>query len=268
MPDLLIKPTAPDEEKCVLEITPQNAGWEYVGFAVHRLEPGDTLKRVMDGRETCIVVVAGTVRLEAGGRDFEGLGGRNSAFEDSPPGAAYIPPDTPFRITADTAAEIGLCTAPSKGNHPVRLIDAEDIGVDDRGEGTNRRRVRNILPETEPADSLLIAEVITPSGHWSSYPPHKHDTDDHPRESSLEETYYHRIDPAQGFVFQRVYTDDGSIDETMTACDGDVVMVPRGYHPVGVPHGYVSYYLNVMAGPRRTWIIHNDPAHEWILKDQ
>jgi 5-deoxy-glucuronate isomerase len=140
------------------------------------------------------------------------------------------------------------------------------MGVDVRGEGTNRRRVRNILPETEPADRLLIAEVITPGGHWSSYPPHKHDTDNVPEESALEETYYHRIDPPQGFVLQRVYTDDGSIDETMAAYDGDVVLVPRGYHPVGAPHGYESYYLNVMAGPRRTWIFHNDPDHEWIVE--
>ena len=107
--------------------------------------------------------------------------------------------------------------------------------------------------------------AITPPGHSSSYPPHKHDTDAVPLESSLEETYYHRIDPPQGFVFQRVYTDDRSLDETMTVEDRDVVMVPRGYHPVVVPHGYTSYYLNVMAGPRRVWHFHNDPAHEWML---
>jgi 5-deoxy-glucuronate isomerase len=135
-----------------------------------------------------------------------------------------------------------------------------------RGQGSNTRYVRDILPQTEAAEALLVVEVITPPGNSSSYPPHKHDTDALPAESSLEETYYHRLDPAQGFAFQRVYTDDRSLDQTMTVEDRDVVMVPRGYHPVVVPHGYTSYYLNVMAGPRRVWHFHNDPAHEWMLK--
>ena len=104
------------------------------------------------------------------------------------------------------------------------------------------------------------------SSHSSSYPPHKHDTDNLPNESSLEETYYHRLNPPQGYVLQRVYTDDRSLDEAVAAEDHDVVMVPRGYHPVTVPHGYTSYYLNVMAGPKRSWVFRNDPAHEWILK--
>ncbi len=112
-----------------------------------------------------------------------------------------------------------------------------------RGQGTNTRYVRNILPETQPAEGLLVVEVITPGGHWSSYPPHKHDTATAGEETALEETYYHRLNPPQGFAFQRVYTDDRSLDETVCVEDGDVVMVPRGYHPVGAPHGYDLYYL-------------------------
>jgi 5-deoxy-glucuronate isomerase len=126
--------------------------------------------------------------------------------------------------------------------------------------------VRNILPDaSHDAESLLVVEVITPPGHWSSYPPHKHDRDALPQESQLEETYYHRLDPPQGFGFQRVYTDDRSLDETLCFGDRDVVLVPRGYHPVGAPHGYTLYYLNVMAGPRRVWKFHNDPDHAWIV---
>ena len=108
--------------------------------------------------------------------------------------------------------------------------------------------------------------MITPSGNWSSYPPHKHDRDDLPHESQLEETYYHRFSPPQGYGVQRVYTDDRSLDETLAVGDGDVVLVPKGYHPVGAPHGYDLYYLNVMAGPKRIWRFHNDPAHEWLMK--
>ena len=131
---------------------------------------------------------------------------------------------------------------------------------------TIARYVRDILPHTEPAHRPPVVEVRTPSGHSSSYPPHKHDTDAAPRETLLEETYYHRLNPGQGFAFQRVYTDDRSLDESLAVAERDVVMVPRGYHPVVVPPGYESYYLNVMAGPRREGHFHNGPAHEWMLK--
>jgi 5-deoxy-glucuronate isomerase len=135
-----------------------------------------------------------------------------------------------------------------------------------RGHGSNQRFICDILPETEAAAHLLVVEVRTPAGHSSSYPPHKHDRDDAPNETALEETYYHRIDPPQGFAFQRVYTDDRTIDEAITVENRDLVMVPRGYHPVVVPHGYESYYLNVMAGAKRAWHFKNDPAHEWMLQ--
>lgn len=135
-----------------------------------------------------------------------------------------------------------------------------------RGKDANTRYVCDILPDTAEAHSLLVVEVITPSGHSSSYPPHKHDTDDLPAQSFLEESYYHRLNPPQGFAFQRVYTDDRSIDQAMTVENNDVVLVPKGYHPVSVPWGYTSYYLNVMAGPKRVWKFHNDPAHEWLLQ--
>jgi 5-deoxy-glucuronate isomerase len=117
----------------------------------------------------------------------------------------------------------------------------------------------------EQADSLLVCEVLTPPGHWSSYPPHKHDRDALPDESFLEETYYFRIDPPRGFGLQRVYTEDRSLDETLSVRDRDTVLVPRGYHTVSAPPGYAVYYLNVMAGPARAWAVANDPDHEWTL---
>jgi 5-deoxy-glucuronate isomerase len=135
---------------------------------------------------------------------------------------------------------------------------------------TGARRLREARAGHQPAPRLQHpARQRTgrePAGHWSSYPPHKHDRDALPEESFLEETYYHRLDPPQGFAFQRVYTDDRSIDEAYAVEDGDCLMVPRGYHPVGAPHGYDLYYLNVMAGPRRRWVFKNDPAHEWIIR--
>jgi 5-deoxy-glucuronate isomerase len=266
MSRLLVRQHAPDSAGCVLEITPQSAGWQHVGFKVFNLEPGQQLSGGEVERETCIVALTGSGKVAVGGTSLGVLGGRSSVFDEQAPGAAYVPAGSDFSLIALTRIEVALCTAPGKRGRAPRIIDPATMSREVRGQQTNTRYVRNILPETEPADSVLVVEVITPGGHWSSYPPHKHDNAVAGCETALEETYYHRLKPAQGFAFQRVYTDDRSIDETICVHDGDVVLVPRGYHPVGAPHGYDLYYLNVMAGPERKWMFHNDPAHDWLLR--
>jgi 5-deoxy-glucuronate isomerase len=189
---------------------------------------------------------------------------RSTAFEGRP-AAAYLPPGTEFELSGN--AEVALCTAPApNGGAEARVLPGDDVDVETRGFGAQERTVTPILMGDREADSLLVCEVLTPPGHWSSYPPHKHDRDALPEESFLEETYYHRIDPPSGFALQRVYTGDGNLDETLAVRDRDVVLVPRGYHTVSAPPGYAVYYLNVMAGPVREWAIANDPDHEWMLK--
>ncbi|TCR68607.1 5-deoxy-glucuronate isomerase [Bosea sp. BK604] len=265
MSKLLVKPSAPDTQGRIHNVTPANAGWSHVGFALHRLADGQSLARETEDREHCLVLLSGKVSAMSGGEDFGTIGGRASPFEPDP-WSLYVPAGSQWSITAKGPCEVAICSAPgTAGSRPARVIAPQDVGSLTRGQGSNTRHVRNILPETEPADGLLVVEVVTPAGCWSSYPPHKHDEDRLPAESQLEETYYHRLHPPQGFGFQRVYTDDGSLDETFAFKDGDVVLVPRGYHPVGAPHGYDLYYLNVMAGPKRVWKFHNDPAHEWML---
>jgi 5-deoxy-glucuronate isomerase len=266
MPNLLLRPHAPDANGCVLDITPKSAGWQHVGFRVNRLSAGQVASGGEIGREACIVVLTGTADITIENHRFEGIGSRSSVFDDMSPGAVYAPAGMQFRVIARDEVELAVCSAPGEPGRTPRAIDARDMPKVVRGEGTNTRHVRNILPEERSADSLIVVEVITPGGHWSSYPPHKHDTATPGRETALEETYYHRINPSQGFAFQRVYTDDRDLDETMCVHDGDVVLVPRGYHPVGAAHGYDLYYLNVMAGPRRAWVFRNDPEHEWMLR--
>jgi 5-deoxy-glucuronate isomerase len=262
--NLLVK--AQRESTRIVEVTPQSAGWKYVGFAAYRLRQGETITLPSNALERCIVVLSGMVSVRAGSDAWKEIGARASVFEDRSPYAVYLPRGGSASVEAHSSAEIGVASAPGSGARKARLIEPSSMKRFSRGIGANTRYVCDILPETEPADSLLVVEVRTPSGHSSSYPPHKHDTDNPPAETSLEETYYHRLNPAQGFVFQRVYTDDRSLDESMAVEDHDVVMVPRGYHPVVVPYGYESYYLNVMAGPKREWHFHNDPVHEWMLK--
>lgn len=250
--------------KDIIRVTPQSAGWKHVGFAAHRLERGDVVHIDEQQREVCIVVLSGTVTVKAGDACWEALGNRQSVFDPVSPYAVYLPPKLAASVRAESTAEIGVASAPATGKFPARLIVPEQISRSTRGTGANTRYVCDILPQTEPAEGLLVVEVITPSGHSSSYPPHKHDKDNIPVESALEETYYHRLNPPQGFAFQRVYTDERDIDESLAVENHDVVMVPRGYHPVVVPYGYDSYYLNVMAGDKRTWHFKNDPDHDWI----
>jgi 5-deoxy-glucuronate isomerase len=261
--NLLIKPKKNSQE--IVSVTPQSAGWRYVSFSAYQLAPGESLTLSDDANELCAVILSGKVSAKTGALEWTEIGGRESVFEDAAPYAVYVPPRTKLTITAKTGAELAVAGSPAKGELPARLIEPAAMRRSARGKGANTRYVCDILPQDQPAESLLVVEVKTPSGNSSSYPPHKHDVDNIPAESLLEETYYHRIDPPQGFVFQRVYSDSRDIDESMAVEDRDVVLVPRGYHPVVVPCGYQSYYFNVMAGPKRVWHFHNDPAHEWIL---
>lgn len=262
---LLVKARPAGRE--IVEVTPASAGWTHVGFRALRLAKGEAEAVQTGTRELCLVVLTGRVDVEAAGHAWRGLGTRDSVFEPVAPAAVYLPPGQAVRITALGPAEVALCTAPSSGRHPARLIEPGAMTRSARGQGSNTRYICDILPESDArADHLLVVEVVTPAGHSSSYPPHKHDTEAAPGETQLEETYYHRLNPAQGFAFQRVYTDDRSLDEAMAVENHDVVMVPRGYHPCVAPHGYDLYYLNVMAGPGRRWCFRNDPAHEWMLR--
>ena len=265
MSKLLSQSTVPDERGRIQCIDPVSAGWEYVGFEVFKLEAGASLEDGTGDTEVCLVLLSGEADIATANEAWRDLGGRSSVFDQRAPYAVYLPPDERFSVEARADVELAVCRAPAKGEYPARLIRPRDCQFETRGRGTNRRHVRNILFGNANAERLLVCEVLTPGGNWSSYPPHKHDDARGSEETQLEEIYYHRINPPQGFAFQRVYTDDRSLDETMTVTDDDVVMVPEGYHPVGAPHGYDLYYLNVMAGPQRKWLFHNDPDHEWII---
>jgi 5-deoxy-glucuronate isomerase len=239
-------------------VTPASAGWSYVGFEPLVLRPGEPVVRDTGADEHCVVVVSGTCSVA----DWPRLGGRPDPWSGLPD-AVYLPPGTGYELSGD--AEVGICSAPARAGAEARVLPGEAVDVETRGHGAHERTIHPILMDGEAADSLLVCEVLTPAGHWSSYPPHKHDRDALPEESLLEETYYHRISPPHGFAFQRVYTEDGTLDESVAVRDRDIVLVPRGYHTVSAPPGYDLYYLNVMAGPTRAWAVANDPDHEWTM---
>ena len=252
-------------DRVIVSVTPTSAGWSYVGFEVCRLLRGERIERDTTGREVCAVLLCGRADIKFGEEEFHGAGSRPTVF-DGLPDAFYAPPGGVLVIAATSdVCEVALCWAPATSGAPPTSLPGAGIRPFKRGSGRTERTIHNILMEDRAAESLLVTEVLTPGGNWSSYPPHKHDTDDLPRETYLEETYYHRTARREGFAIQLVYTDDGSLNEVVRVRDGDVVLVPRGYHPVAAGPGYDLYYLNVMAGPRRRWLVTTDPDHRWQL---
>jgi 5-deoxy-glucuronate isomerase len=234
--------------------------WRHVGFMAYRLGEGGRLPFEFQKDEACVLILGGrcTVSSEAG--EWE-VGERADPFA-GPPAAVYVPPRTATVVTALSPVELAIGAAPADAGERARPLPPEGARLEVRGSGAMERRIHHILMEDQPASSLLVTEVVTPAGHWSSYPPHKHDTDDPPRECQLEEIYYFRFRDERGFGLMRVYTSDGSLDESIAVRDRDLVLVPRGYHTFSAAPGYEAYYLNVMAGPRREWRITFDPEHE------
>jgi 5-deoxy-glucuronate isomerase len=265
MTNLLRKQTSTTGK--VHDISPQDAGWDYVGFGLYHLSAGDTVAEATGNTEVILVLVEGKAEITVGEQAFGELGARMDVFERIPPHSVYIPNASDWTAKATTKCTLAVCTAPGKGGHLAQIIGPAGISLEERGKGANTRYIHNIAMENrDVADSLLVTEVYTPQGNWSSYPPHRHDEDNYPDMTYLEETYYHRLNPAQGYGIQRVFTEDGSLDETMAVSNGDVVLVPRGHHPCGSPYGYEMYYLNVMAGPLRKWRFANHPDHDWIFQ--
>jgi 5-deoxy-glucuronate isomerase len=228
-----------------------------VHFAVRQIAPAKTWKSDTGKNECCLVLLHGQCRVDANGTTFV-LGPRRSVFAEYPH-ALYLPRGTKFTVTADVATELGDGRAPARASFPARLIRPEDCGFEIRGGGNATRQIVDILPPAFAADRLLVCEVFTPAGNWSSYPPHKHDVDRPPGEVKLEETYYYRFADPQAYGIQRLY--DKRADQALTVRHGDVVLIRNGYHPFVTAYGYDAYYLNVLAGTRRSMAASDDPRY-------
>ena len=249
-------------------IDPASAGWAWTSLEVHRLRAGDRVASVgaaADGRERLLLVLEGRARVGLDGVEAGVVGTRASVFDGPPAGVVLVAPGVGVTAQATSDALVALASAPGGPLHRTAVIAPDEILVEQRGEGATARRVHHLLSPAMEAGRLIAFEVFTPGGNWSSYPPHKHDTEDPPTEALLEELYLYRFVKPGAFGFQRVYTPDRSLDESYAVGDLDVVLVPRGYHPFGAPVGYDGYYLNVMAGPNRAWHFTVDPDHQWLM---
>jgi 5-deoxy-glucuronate isomerase len=252
VPELLLKDGAWEQ------VTPESAGWRYLFFGVRS---GSFASETGEG-EVALVPLGGRCRVEAEGEEWE-LGGRENVFAGMP-WALYLPRDTEYRVEALGPLELAISGARSERRREPLLVRPEDVEVEVRGAGNATRQINHIVKPEFPAERLLVVEVFTPSGNWSSYPPHKHDEDRPPGEVVLEETYYYRTARPEAFAFQRLYSPRHGVDVTVTVRDGDLMLVPWGYHTTAAAHGYDLYYLNALAGDRRSMAASDDPDLAWI----
>jgi len=256
------RPLPADQAGELLHLPRQEAMWEWMSFFVRRLLPGDTYQASTDGEEAAFVLLGGTC-VANWGQGEQKIGKRKHVF-DGFPYTLYLPTGNNVAFRAETACEIAECRAPSKARLEPKLIGPSEVASNLRGGGNVSRQIVDIVPPAFPADKLVVIEVYTPGGNWSSYPPHKHDVHDPPREVDLDEIYYYRMNQPNAFAFQHLYMGQHAGERTLKARDGDVVLVHSGFHPVVAGPGYDVYYLNFLAGTSRVLAITEDPHHVWI----
>lgn len=273
---ILVLPNGDDASELILSISPQSAGWDFINFEVRRLQTGATWSFETGDHEFAFVNLTGRYRIESSRGSWQNVGARSSVFQ-SAAHALYLPRHTSLTVTAEEGGDFAATWVPADEDFSPYLIRPEDVDVSVRGGDNVSRQINDLLPPGSPVQRLVLVEVYTPSGNWSSYPPHKHDVHIEGEngelvEADLEEVYFYRIDPQDGYAYQRVYTDENSplhqagkpIDGLVRAVHNSAVLVPEGYHPVVSAPGYTTYYLNVLAGSAQSLANQDDPRYTWV----
>ena len=275
--NILVRPGIfPDDPDLILSITPEQADWEYISFQVRRLAEGKSWSFETAGNELAIVNLSGRYSVRSNRGQWSGIGSRKDVFAGAA-FALYLPRRSTFTITAEQSGEFAVAWVPTDHDHEPWLIEPKEVEISVRGGDNVSRQINDLLPSGSPVHRLVLVEVYTPSGNWSSYPPHKHDIhleDEKGNllEADLEEVYFYKIDKPEGYAYQRVYTDVTSplhkagypIDALVRAENNCAVLVPEGYHPVVSAPGYMTYYLNVLAGSAQTLANQDDPRYAWV----
>lgn len=260
----------------IVDVTTRKAGWDTIHFQARRLSAHQLWSGATQNRELAVVMLGGTVNIHSNRGEWLGVGKRANVFSGLPE-ALYLSRDMQFSLDAQCDCEFALAWAPASADHEPRVIGSDTIKTEIRGGGQATRQINSIIPPGFPCERLVVVEVYTPGGNWSSYPPHKHDVhtlgpDGQLREADLDEIYFYKIDRPEGYALQRIYTDPQSplskagypFDTALVAHSNDVVLVPEGYHPVTCPPGYTAYYLNVLVGSAQSLAASDDPAYAWV----
>lgn len=253
-----------------LEVTPESADWTHTGLRTVTLGPGESYSFATGEDEVLVLSLGGAAEITVDEKPFE-LQGRADVWS-GPSDVVYAPRESDVVITSAQGGRFALPAARATNRLEPAYLPASDVPVEMRGAGQASRQVNNFgVPGVLEADRIIACEVLTPGGNWSSYPPHKHD-EERDGETQLEEIYYFEVagspSGTEGVGYQRVYGHEkAEIDILAEVRDGDVVLIPHGWHgPSMAAPGYDLYYLNVMAGPgeERAWLICDDPQHGWV----
>lgn len=270
--NLLIRPKLQnDEPGVVTSVTAEEAGWEFLNMEVRRFAAAETWTHHTENDEAALVILGGRCDVTSNRGQWTSIGRRPDVFSGMPY-ALYLPRHSEFTLTALTEGlEIAHCWVPTNEDHPAQLVTPGAAQIEIRGGHNATRQINGIIPPGFDCQRIVCVEVYTPGGNWSSYPPHKHDVHREDEsgnllEADLEEIYYHKSDKPKGYVIQRVYTDDRSLDEVLVAHNDDIVLVPEGYHPVSAAYGYNSYYLNFLAGSAQSLANSDDPDYAWVAE--
>lgn len=268
---ILAKPSG--NQDAYQSITSQEVGWEYLNFMARTIEPGQKWTGDTGENEYMFVLLGGNFLAETSAGTWKSTNGRKDVFSGLPHGL-YLPPHTKFEISpAGNFLDMACGWCKADQIHPAHFVTPDDVvamEIEHRGGDNASRQINRLLPPGAAASKLVCVEVYTPSGNWSSFPAHKHDSRKIDSvtgaltEACLEEIYFYKIDKPQGFAIQKVYTDDRSLNELAEAHHNDVVLIPKGYHPVVAGHGYNVYYLNFLAGSDQSLKSSDDPDHKWI----
>ena len=264
---LLVTPDLTSSE--YIRVTPASAGWDYLHFAARQMRGGEQWSFDTGEYELALVVLGGVAEVDSNRGKWVGVGRRASVFEGMPY-TLYLPRQTRFRLTASSERldfAYGWCLAGE--DHPPKLVTPSEVAIEIRGGGNATRQINKMIPPGFACSRIVVVEVYTPAGNWSSYPPHKHDqhrldAQGNLIEADLEEIYFYKIARSEGFAYQRIYTADKKLDELILVRDNHLVLSPEGYHPVVAAHGHDCYYLNMLAGSAQSLAASDDPDYAWV----
>lgn len=263
-------PTDPD---LIIELDPERAGWDYISFQARRLFPGNEWSFITGDNELAFVNLSGIFDIDTNRGEWRDVGGRQNVFSAAGH-VLYLPRQTQVQITSKSGGEFALAWVPTDQDHEPFLIKPEQVPISIRGGDNVSRQINDLLPPGSPVHRLVLVEVYTPSGNWSSYPPHKHDVhrvdeSGNLLEADLEEVYFYKFDRPEGYAIQRIYTDNLSplhregypIDAVVRPENNCATLIPEGYHPVTCAPGSTCYYLNVLAGSAQSLANVDDPRY-------
>ncbi|MHB1653278.1 MAG: 5-deoxy-glucuronate isomerase [Desulfitobacteriaceae bacterium] len=248
-------------------INPVDGG--LMGLSLLRLANGDRHQGQSEIYEIALVILSGKADVKVNGQTFVALGERTDVFSGRAT-TVYIPRESEYLIQAlGDDFEAALCLVKAEKKYAPFVVKPEEVGVNHRGGQSWQRDVHDIIVDNGEGkvDRIVLGETYSSPGHWSSFPPHKHDHFEPGVETELAEVYHFRVSPENGFGVQVVYTEDRELNEAFLIRDTDSIIIPKGYHPVAAPPSVKVYYLWFLAGDMgRELLPSDDPQYKELKK--